>query len=56
MKSEVFITEVKTNIAEIVTADIMASKNNLTNQREGSNARLHFYKQPAQIFKPTYFQ
>lgn len=30
-----FIIEVKVNVAEIVTADIMASKNNMTNQTEG---------------------
>ena len=30
-----FIIEVKVNVAEIVTADIMASKNNMTNQAEG---------------------
>ena len=39
-----FIIEVKTTVAEIVTADVMASKNNLTNPTEGSNARLHLYK------------
>ena len=29
-----FNIEVKVNVAEIVTADIMASKNNMTNQTE----------------------